>query len=112
MTATALSRRMGITTASVTEIKKGKSRPNERWLEIAEITGVPATWLIDGTGHPPWSARDQGPAYDAPPAWAAALFDEIKAVRADLASLREDCCRADDDTEHRIRRDSADIPLR
>jgi transcriptional regulator with XRE-family HTH domain len=58
MKATALADALGITSASLSEIKKGKSKAPERWLQISKKLGVDAEWLMYGTGRPPTWAGD------------------------------------------------------
>lgn len=63
MNATALANALGITSASLSEIKKGKSKAPERWRQIAEKLSVDADWLMRGAGCPPAWATDSNVVY-------------------------------------------------
>lgn len=59
LNATALASALGITSASLSEIKKGKSKAPERWRQIADKLGVDVDWLMHSAGRAPaWAGSN------------------------------------------------------
>lgn len=87
MTQAALGGALGITQASVGQIKSGRMRGDAHWPKIAEILGCSEDWLRLGTGTPPaWAATAaENPAEQAE---IAALRDTIRRQAAEIADLQ------------------------
>lgn len=97
MSAAAAARSIGISSASLAQMKAGRHFAEERWIQIAEKTGVPAKWLIYESGPAPSWAEPWKMNADPVPSWAAELLHEVKALRDEVAEMRRQSAQPDHD---------------